>query len=168
MGGSSVVPDNHRSVLPSGSNVEVGALGNDLVQEVQDQIRLLLLETDNVSGELWVHEDGLLAGSRVLSDDGVDVLDGLSSNNTSSSNGGIGLLMGRVDSLESLESLLELGGKSVVSLGVVGEQSVSSSSGHLENTEESGSRRLLLVGDIRVPGNRRQVAGEVVVVDAVR
>lgn len=165
--GSSVVPDNHRAVFPSGSNVEVGALGDDLVQEVENQIRLLLLETDDVSGELGVDKYGLLASGRVGSDNGVDVGHGLSSDNTSSSNGSISLLMSRVHSLESLQTLLELGRKSVVGLGVIREESVSSCSGHLQDTQEGGSRRLLLVGDIRVPGDRRQVGGKVLGVDIV-
>jgi hypothetical protein len=147
--------------------MEIRSLGDYVVQEIENQIRLFLLETNNVSGELWVHEDRLLTSGGVLSDNGMHVLDRFSSDNTSSSDRGVSLLVSRMNSLESLESLLELRRESVVGLGVVREQSVSSGSGHLENTEEGSSRRLLLVCDIRVPGDRRQVAGKVLLVDII-
>lgn len=45
-----IVPHHHRPLLPLDARLEVRAVREVVVQELEDRIRLLLLEPDNVAG----------------------------------------------------------------------------------------------------------------------
>jgi len=49
--GDAVVPDDDSALLPLDADLEVGAVGEVVVQELEDGVRLLLLEADDVTGD---------------------------------------------------------------------------------------------------------------------
>ncbi|KAJ3543851.1 hypothetical protein NM688_g5813 [Phlebia brevispora] len=64
-------PEHDGAGLPGRAHLEVRALGDVVEEEVEEVFRLFLPETDNAAREAWVDEQGLLAGDRVLADNGV-------------------------------------------------------------------------------------------------
>lgn len=67
-----VIPNNHGTGLPSHSGLNIGREGNVVIKELQKVVALLLLESDDISGELWVDIQRLLTGCWVSSNHGVD------------------------------------------------------------------------------------------------
>ncbi len=112
---------------------------------------------------LRVDIDGLLACHGVCSDDGMLSDNGLAPLESAAGHGGISLLDAGVGCLETVKTLLEERAKTVVSLDSIGEESVASSLRLVEDVEEGGSRRLLLVGHVRVPGDRAEPGLEEIV-----
>lgn len=58
--------------LPSHTSLKVLAQRDMIVQEFQEIFTFFLLKTDNVSGELWVDVQSLLAGSGMCTDNRMD------------------------------------------------------------------------------------------------
>lgn len=146
-----VIPHYDGSGSPLDASLEVLALGDVVVEELEQEVALLLLEAEDATGELRVDEDGLLAGGRVRADEGVDGGDGVAADDAAPVFAVVGLLDGGMDDLESVEPLAELGGQSPIRLGLVHEQRIASRSRSVQKIEEGGPRRLLLVRHIRVP-----------------
>lgn len=46
-----IVPDDNGALLPLHTGLEVGSPGNVLVEELENGVRLLLLEADNLTGD---------------------------------------------------------------------------------------------------------------------
>lgn len=53
-----------------------------------------------------------------------------------------------------MKTLLELGRQALIGFGSVDEEGITTCGGTIEEVQEGGSRRLLFVGHIRVPGHR--------------
>lgn len=87
----SVVPERDRISLPVEAHLEVYIAANLLEQEVQDGVRFGLGNADDATGETWIDVDTLPAGYRVNADDGVDRLNGFSTNVESGSAGSVSL-----------------------------------------------------------------------------
>jgi hypothetical protein len=67
-----VVPKNHGTGLPFNSGLNISRESNVVIKELQEIVALLLLEPDDVSGELWIDIQRLLTGCWVSSNQGVD------------------------------------------------------------------------------------------------
>lgn len=87
--------------------MEFSRLGDKVVDKVQDRIRLLPLESDDVFRESLVDEKGLLAGAGVNTDDRVDRLDRLSAENPSDLEAVFSLLDARVERGQGLQVAAE-------------------------------------------------------------
>ena len=98
-----------------------------------------------------VDKDGLLAGDGVGADDGVGVENGLTALDATPCHGAVGLLDGRVDGFEAVQAFLEGRAQTPIRLGRVGKQRVAARLRLVQHVEKGGSRRLLLVGHVRVP-----------------
>lgn len=79
---NTVIPDNYSPSRPLDSCLEVLTLSNMVIKEVKQEITLFLLIPDDLTGELWVDEEGFLAGNGVGAHDGVDVGDRVATHNT--------------------------------------------------------------------------------------
>lgn len=102
---------------------------------------------------LWVDIKGLLSGDRVCANDGVLIGYRVSANPTSTRQGALGLLVSGVDGPQTVQTLAELGRQTLVGLGHVDEEGVTTCRGTVQQVQERGAGGLLLVGDIRVPGH---------------
>jgi len=158
--GHPVIPDDNGAWRPLDASLVVDTARDMCVQESEEGVALLLLQPDNAASEAGVDEKCLLAAGWVGADDWVLVGDRLAAHDASALAAELGLLDARVDSLEAVQSLLERWREAVVSLGLVDESSVTTGLGGVEDVEESGSRWLCLVGDIRVPRDAAVAAGE--------
>jgi hypothetical protein len=147
-----VVPNNDSSRCPLDSGLDILRKRNVIIQELQQVIRFLLLEPYNTSHKLLVNEQCLFASGRVCPDQRMSVGNGITTHNAATSKSVLCLLMSRVNSLESMQTLLELWRQSVVGFCLVDETSVASCCGTIQEVQECGSWRLLLVGHITVPG----------------
>lgn len=67
-----VIPHHHGPGLPLHACLDIGREGNMVIKELQKIVAFLLLEADNVSGELWVDIQGLLTGCWVSSNQRMD------------------------------------------------------------------------------------------------
>lgn len=72
MGSDPIVPNNHSTRLPPDPCLNIGREGDVVIKEFQKVVAFLLLEADNVSGELWVDVQSLLTGGWVSANQGVD------------------------------------------------------------------------------------------------
>jgi hypothetical protein len=79
----------------------------------------------------------------------------------------VDLLDTRVCGLQAVQTLLEERAKSLISLNGVNEDGVAASLGLVQDVQESGSGRLLLVRNVRVPSDRAGSGLEVVQVALV-
>lgn len=136
-----------------------------VVEELEQVLGLLLLETDDAAGEALVDVQGLLTGHGVntnermlLRDESVstDIFDGteaaylalnrLAANRSVALPGVLSLVDSRVDGAEALETLLEFRRQPVVSLNLRGKECVTTAVvGLVKDPEEGGARGLLLV-----------------------
>ena len=144
-------PNRNSAGLVPCPDLEVRTLGNVVIQEVEQGIALLLLVTDDVPGEALVDEEGLLPSNRVNSHDRVRGLNRLPTDNASPLPRKLCLVHSRVHSGQTLKALAELGGQAVVRLDLRSEEGVATDLGLVEDPEEGGRGRLLLVGDVGVP-----------------
>lgn len=94
-------------------------------------------------------------------DNGVSSLDAVASCR------GVDLLDTRVCGLQAVQTLLEERAESLIGLNGVNEDGVAASLGLVQNVQEGGSGRLLLVRNVRVPGHRAGSGLEVVQVALV-
>lgn len=67
-----VIPDHNRARRPLDAGLEVLALGNVVVQKVEQEVALLLLEAHDASAELRVDEECFFARCRVRAYQRVD------------------------------------------------------------------------------------------------
>lgn len=86
-------------------------------------------------------------------DDRVLVDDGLTPLHAAPANAVVDLLDARVHGLEPVQALLEPGGQAIVGLGGVGKERVAARVRAVEDVQEGRAGRLLLVGDVAVPGD---------------
>lgn len=56
----SVVPNYNGARSPLHTSLKILTLGDMIIQELQQEVALLLLISQNSARELWVHEDRLL------------------------------------------------------------------------------------------------------------
>jgi hypothetical protein len=92
VGRNSVVPDHDCSWSPLHASLEILALREMVVQEVEKVVTLLLFVSYHASGELGVDEKSLLACRRMSTHKRVDGCDRLAANNASAVPAVIGLL----------------------------------------------------------------------------
>lgn len=109
-----LVPNDDRRVFPSNSRVEFSCLCDKVIYEVQDRIRLLPLESNNVFRECLVDEECLLASARVNTNDRVDSLDWLPAKNAADLGAVLSLLDARVERVKGLEVAAERRGQAVI------------------------------------------------------
>lgn len=158
-----VVPDDNGALLPLDAGLEVGTVGQMVVQELEEGIGLLLLEADDVTSDcnccqswqsaernelqltLRVNVERLLAGGGVCSDQRVLVDHRVTPLDAAPCGGGVDLLDARVRGLQAMQSLLEEWAEAVVRLHSIDEEGVTSSLGLVKDVKERGARRLLLV-----------------------
>ena len=134
-------------------------------QELEQKIGLFLLEADDMSSESFVDEQGFLAGDGMDTNDGVLGFDRLAPHDATLLPRVFRLVNPRMDSAQTLEAFLELGGKAVVCFNLRPEQSVSADGGLIEDEEEGRSGGLLLVGNVRVPSDLSDAVAAVVVLE---
>jgi hypothetical protein len=91
-----VVPNNHRVLLPLQASLEIRAQSDVLVQEIEQVVRLLLLEAHDASSELRVDEQRFLASHGVSPDDWVNTRDGFATDDATASQSSVRLLVRRV------------------------------------------------------------------------
>lgn len=164
------IPNDNSSGPPSYASLDVLRQSDVVEKELQKEVRLLLLVTNNITGNcktsediitklgfqncrltLRVNEESLLAGDWVSANNRVLGSDGFTTSNASASNAVVDLLNTGVDSPQTVKSLAELRGQTTICQSHVGEQSVTTASRTIEQIQECGAGRLLLEGHIRVP-----------------
>lgn len=75
------VPSDHGARPVAKADLEVGATLDVRIEELQDRLRLFILEANDVASELPVDEESLLTGDGVSPNDRVDRLDRLALDN---------------------------------------------------------------------------------------
>lgn len=146
-----VIPNHHRLLLPLNSSLEISAKSDVIIQKLQQRIRLFLFIAYDVAGELRVDEKSFLARNGVRANQWVLSDDWLSAYHSITRSRRLNLLNTRVSSLETVETALEFWGKASISLDLIDEQSISTSSWLIQDIKESSSWWLKLVCHIRVP-----------------
>ena len=109
---------------------------------------------------LRVDVNGLLAGHRMSADDGMLIDNRLAALDAAARRGSVDLLDTRVSRLQTMQALAEEGAEAVVRLGGVDKKGVTAGRRVVEDVQESRSGRLLLVGNVRVPGHGAGAVGE--------
>lgn len=173
-----VVPDDDGALLPLDAGLEIGAVREMVVQELEERIRLLLLETDDVTCNcitcqsldtmharqygltLRVDVKRLLSSGRVRPDNRVLVDHRIAPLDAAPRSRGVDLLDAGVRGLQAVQPLLEQRAEAVVRLDGVDEERVAPGLGLVEDVQERGSGRLLLVRHVRVPRDRARARGE--------
>lgn len=107
-----------------------------------------------------IDEQGLFARRRVRSDERMDMTNRRSTDYPSHVLADVRLLGSRMDSLQTVQTLSELGRQSPIRLNLVHEERVSSTFRLVQDIQESCSGRLSLVCDVGVPGDRAGSGGE--------
>jgi hypothetical protein len=97
---------------------------------------------------LGVDVERLVAGGRMRPDNGVLVDDRVAPLDAAAGCGGVDLLDARVRGLETVETLLEERAQALVGRDGVDEERVTARVGPVEDVEERGAGRLLLVRDV--------------------
>ena len=122
VGRAAVIPQYDRARAPSHSGLELGAFLDVVVEKLEDGVALLLLEADDLSAELPVDEQSLLPGDRVSADERMDVLHGLSLDDTSSAASAsmVRLRNTGVQNRQRLEILSERNRQLLISRSLVG------------------------------------------------
>lgn len=154
MRSDSVVPHNHRPRRPLDARLQVLRKSNVVVQELEQEIRLLLLEAHNPPCELRVHKQGLFACRRVCAYNRVCTRHGLTTHNTAARSRVLRLLVARMDGFEAVQSLLELGRQAAVCFRLVAEACVAACAGPVEKVQERCAWRLQFECHVRVPRDR--------------
>jgi hypothetical protein len=127
-----VVPNNDSPRCPLDSGLNILRKRNVIIKKLEQVIGLFLLESYNTSHELLVHEQSLFASGRVCSDHRVSVGNRITTHDTTTSKSILCLLMSRVNSLEPMQTLLELWRQSVVGFCLVDETSVATCCGTIQ------------------------------------
>ena len=105
----SVVPHHDCAWCPFDSALQVLAVCQMVIEEFEEVVALLLLEALDVPSELRVDEQRLLASDRMGTDDGMSSGNRLSTHNRVASTCCCSLFVARVDRLQPVQALLELG-----------------------------------------------------------
>lgn len=163
----SVIPHNHRASLPLDADLEVSAVRQVVVKELEKRIRLLRLQADDAAGDyvgqrvvfdvkelgltLRVHVEGFFSCSGMRAYNWVVIDHRFPSLDTSTCSRSVNLLNARMRRLKTVQALLEQRAQSVISLRGIDKQCIATSIRSIENVQKRSSRRLLLVRDIRVP-----------------
>lgn len=147
-----IIPNNDGSRCPLDSGLNILRKRNVIIKKLEEIITFLFLEPYNTPHELLVHEQCLFASGRVCSDHRMSVGNGITTHNAATSKSVLCLLMGRVNSLEPMQTLLELWRQSVVGFGLVDETGITACWRAVQKVQECGSWRLLFVGYVTVPG----------------
>jgi len=116
VGSHSIVPADHRALLPLHACLEISAEGYMVVEEFQQVIALFLLQSNDPSGELWVDIERFLACSRMSPNERMNIGDWLPSNDGSACSSIRRLLVAGVDGLKTVQTLLEFRTQSVMRL----------------------------------------------------
>lgn len=143
--GNAVVPNNNCALFPLDTGLEVSAQGNVVVEELKDGVGLFLLEANDLTCELRVDVEGLLASGRMSAHDGMSMDDGLTALDAVSGGSGVDLLNTRVGGLQPVQALLEERAQAVVGGNGIDKDGVTTSLGLVEDIEKSSARRLSLV-----------------------
>lgn len=166
---SLTVPKNNSTRAPAHADLNIGALLNDIVEEVEDAGALLVPQTNNVATEATVDKDRLGSSDGVTADEGVLVLDGVAADGRVSRALAkllgplarvVGLLEAGVNNLESLEVLAERGGETLVCETLRDERSVTAGDGRVVQEQSGESRWLLLVCHVAVPADSGDAVGK--------
>lgn len=124
-----------------------------IIQEFEQVLTFLLLEADDVARELRIDIYRLFACDRMGADDGMDRADRIAADNSTLCQSTLCLFVPGVHGFEAEEAFAECGGEPFVSFRLVDKESITAGGGDVEGIQESCPRRLLLIGDITVPGN---------------
>lgn len=89
-----VVPHDNCPRCPLDASLEVLALRNMVVQEVEEEVTLLFLVADDAAAELWVYEERFLSSCRMCPHEGMDGRYRLATYKTASISAVVGLLDG--------------------------------------------------------------------------
>lgn len=108
MSSNTIVPDNDSSRCPLHSGLNILRICDMVIEKPEEVIALFLFIACNTSHELLVYEQSLFTSGRVCPDHGVSVGNGIASHNAAASESVLCLLVGRVNSLETVQTLLEL------------------------------------------------------------
>lgn len=164
--GQTVVPDDQGAGLVGGTDLEVSALGDVVEQELEQVLGFFLFEPNDAAREALIDVEGFLPGHRVDTNERmlqpmclsylcIKALsyrtylgfNRFTTNWSSALPGVLSLVHSGVNSAETLETLLELGGQPFVSFRLRGKEGVTSPVlGLVENPEESSAGRLQLIG----------------------
>lgn len=82
MRSNTIVPNDNSSRRPLHASLEILALGDVVIEELQQEVALLLLVPNDATGELWIDEECLLTGRRMCAHQWVDGTDRLATDNT--------------------------------------------------------------------------------------
>lgn len=102
-------PNNDSSLLVCGPDLEVGAFGNMVVQEVQERIGLLLLKSNDFARKALVDEESFLPGDGMNAYDWVLRGDTLPADDATVLARALGLFDARMKSVKSPQECLECG-----------------------------------------------------------
>ena len=177
-----VVPHDDGALLPLDTRLEVAAKGEVVVQELEQRVRLFLLQAYNVARDcctaglllvavseglgmevvltLGIHINRLLPRHRMRPHNGMLIDNRLAALNPTPRQRRIRLLDGRVCRAQAVQPLLEEGAQPIIGLDRVGKERVAARRRLVENVQERGAGRLLLVGYVRVPRYRARAVCE--------
>lgn len=144
-------------------------MGNVIIEELEQIVALLLFEPNDVPGELRVHVESLLSSRWMSAHDWMDLYqsyqqlyqhdssfphraDWSPSNERAFLLRGCGLLIARMDSLQTEKTLSEGRRQAFKCLHLIGEKSIATGFGDVQGIEEGCAGRLILVCHITVPG----------------
>lgn len=108
MRSNSIVPYYHSSRRPLNACLEILALGNVIIQEVQKKFALFLLVAYDATTELRIYKERLLAGRWMCAHEWVDGGYWVAADDASTVLAVVGLLDCGVNNLQSMETLPEL------------------------------------------------------------
>jgi len=169
----SVIPDNNRPLLPLDARLEVRTIREMVIQELENRIRLLLLEADNVTSNYYilsvlcshqppshpwkdsltlrVHINRLLARRRMRPNDRMLIHHRLAPLNPPPRRRRIHLLDPRVRRLQPVQPLPKQRTQPLIRLRRIHKQGIPARLRLVEDVQKRRPRRLLLVRHIRVP-----------------
>lgn len=124
MSSDTVVPNNDSSRGPLYSSLDILRVRNVIVEELEQVVRLFLLVSYNTSDELLTHEQSLLASGWMRSDHWMSVGNRITSHDAATRESILSLLVAGMNSLESMQTLLELWRQPTVGLCLVDETGI--------------------------------------------
>ena len=105
MGSDAVVPQHNGVGRPMYPRLQVDRARHMIIDELQDGLRLFLLQSNDAARELFIDVERILAGDGVTADHRMDVFHWLTPNYTTTSSRAreFSLFKARVDGLKSLQ-----------------------------------------------------------------
>lgn len=166
----SVIPHDHSPFGPLDAGLEVSAIGKMVVQELEDGVRLFLLEPDNVAGDcwltvrtahkfkrerarltLWVHVNRLFPRRWMRPDNRMLINHRLPTLDAPPRSRRIHLLDTRMRRLESMQALPKQRTEPIIRLHGIHKQRVAPRLGLVKDIQKRRPRRLLLIRYVRMP-----------------